>query len=131
MYLAGAIDGATEDGAKSWRDTAAVSLSHSNIGSFSPAHAFTLPPKVLEDERACSQIIYVNMGAILSATAVLADLSKPTFGTPLEMTAAHERGIPVFAFGGARNSIYRHAFQSWNEDIQGAVGALLNWWDLG
>lgn len=122
-YLAGAIDHVTEDDAVGWRETAAHRLKLGGIGSFSPVHAFVLPP--LPGVELSEAVRAINDRAIQESDVVLANLEGRSFGTPIECELAFNKRIPVYAFGISDGSIYRHLFAGVGRDLSETLNLLL------
>lgn len=131
IYLAGAIDGVTADEARDWREAAASAISSWGFAVYTPAHAFITPEQAGADPWTAKSVITVNDLALRLSDAVLANLgSARMFGTPVECSDALRLGIPVFVFGGAELSLYRHRFKQqgcWEADIGDAMPYLRRW----
>lgn len=95
VYLAGAIQGCTNSEAKDWRADAASLLSWAEV----------VDP-MTRDYRGAEignhrEIVEADLEAIRSCAAVLAMCERPSWGTAMEIRAAHSMGIMVVAVASA------------------------------
>lgn len=114
VYLAGGIDAITPDAARSWREEVIGDerggLTFMGFSAFSPAHAFKVNNLT---EEIAEAVVEVNELALRKSTAVVANLTGQTFGTPVECEIARGLAIPVFCFGGSERSVYRWRYNCW------------------
>jgi nucleoside 2-deoxyribosyltransferase len=90
-YLCGSINGCNDSEAKDWRVSAA-----SLLGDVIDPMRNDYRGKEKGNE---SLIIAQDIKDIVSCQQVLANVSRPSWGTAMEIFFAHSIGIPVFAFG--------------------------------
>lgn len=125
IYLAGAIDHVTGDDAISWRERCTAALTQRGIGTYSPASAFRVPAEAGPGVH--SRVIDINLQALRLSTAVLANLSHRSFGTPVEVwLALTQLRIPVYAWGLSDRSLYHGFTRCWPGEAE-AMAALLLW----
>lgn len=129
IYLAGPCDFVSVRQSHLWREEIQPSLEILGLSSFSPAHAFVA--RNIADagaQKTALAIIKVNQCALDSSDAVLANVAGPSFGTSVECMDALAKDIPVFAFGGARDSVYKHLdFRIWARTYGEAMHYLGEW----
>lgn len=93
VYLAGAINGRSDEDCKDWRDYSSRCLSKAGIESFDP---------MVRDYRGreleagiAAKIVEQDKKDIDEATHLLVYYDKPSVGTSMEVLYANERGKPV------------------------------------
>lgn len=95
VYLAGPINGCTDEECKAWRAKARIMLE--------PTHAVIDPMdfdcRGMESEMA-SEIIKHDLQMLDEADLVLANAEKPSWGTAMELVYARQSGKPAIAFVG-------------------------------
>lgn len=132
IYLAGPIDGVTQESARGWREEAAKQIGVYGFATYSPPHAFNTPDQARETPGTAQSILTVHTIAIQHCDAVLAWVGGVNvFGTAIECSQALGLGIPCFIFGGAPQSLYRHGFISaggcWADNLDEAMIHLDEW----
>lgn len=123
-YLAGPIDLVDRDSAQGWRTKAAQQLANHGIGVFSPAHAFELPLERTTRSMARA-VLEINHAAMGACGAILANLSGPGYGTPIELDfMSRQAGKPSACFNGKLESLY---VQTWPhyDSMHEAITALV------
>jgi nucleoside 2-deoxyribosyltransferase len=94
VYLAGPIFGCTDDECRAWREQAKYFLG----GAIK-----TLDPMRRDyrgrEAASAAEIVHGDLADIEQCDVVLANVSKPTWGTGMEIAHAHMLGKPAFAFG--------------------------------
>jgi nucleoside 2-deoxyribosyltransferase len=89
VYLAGPINGRTDDEAHGWRDEFMEKL---------PQYEY-LDPMVRDyrgrEDVAYAEIVELDKADILTADAIVAYCWQPSWGTAMELLFAWENGIPV------------------------------------
>lgn len=87
VYLAGPINGCTDEECKDWREAAKRILPD------------TLDPMTRDyrgrEDECFAEIVELDKEDILQAGLVLVNYDKPSVGTSMEILYAWERGIPV------------------------------------
>jgi hypothetical protein len=123
IYLAGAIDAVPGDEAHGWRDQAEADCLARGWATFNPARAFSIEPN--EPSKEISDAIHaVNSLAICHSTAIWANLSGRSFGTPLEVESGRMLGKIVVCYGGSPASIYQHKYDGWFIEYKSALETL-------
>lgn len=95
VYLAGPINGCTDEECKAWRAKARIMLE--------PTHAVIDPMdfdcRGMESEMA-GEIIKHDLQMLDEADLVLANAEKPSWGTAMELVYARQGGKPAVVFVG-------------------------------
>ena len=129
IYLAGAIDGVSKDDARDWREVATSELNRAGLGTYDPAAAFSLPLNYAKDGNfaGCARLIDINTTAVRFSMAVLANLTKPSYGTSVETwLALTDFKIPVFSWGLYEQSVYSDLLRV-SSSYHDAVSNLIEW----
>lgn len=100
VYLAGAINGCTDEEATGWRDEATAFLAPRGWTVLSP---MARDYRGRETEHA-AEIVAGDKADIFRATYVLVNASRASWGTAMEVKHAHDINRCVVAFGTARPS---------------------------
>lgn len=93
VYLAGPINGCTDEEANGWRTAAKAELVGWTV--FDP---MTRDYRGKEAESA-EEIVDGDLADIADATHVLVNATRPTWGTAMELVYAREMGRRIVAFG--------------------------------
>jgi nucleoside 2-deoxyribosyltransferase len=123
VYLAGPIDLVDRAEAQGWREKAAKKLKKKGFGVFSPAHAFEVDPDALTRDSAQS-ILAINSHAMQHCDAILANLTGPGYGTPIEFDAMIALGKIAASFNGNTNSLYVKVWPHY-DSMDEAIDALV------
>lgn len=128
VYLAGPVDMVDGDVARGWRDVATQELmeARTDVAVFSPPRAITLGSNAAASVAVAETIIQINQVALARADFVIANLTGPSFGTPIECIDA---ACPVVGFGDLNRmwgSIYQHCFADLAHDLEQAVRKTLS-----
>lgn len=105
IYLAGPIDLVDQETSRNWRIEAARILQKEGFGVFTPAHAFELPAGRIATDVAES-VLEINDAALRACGAILANMSGPGYGTPIEFHVALAAGKIGACFNGNTESFY-------------------------
>jgi len=93
IYLAGPIFQQSDSGCRGWRDEARQRLTWATV----------LDPMDRDyrgaEQQNSKQIVNGDLADIRSADALLANVSRPSWGTAMEIYYAHTIGVPVVGFG--------------------------------
>jgi nucleoside 2-deoxyribosyltransferase len=96
IYLAGPINACTDDECHGWREQAKQLLG---------AAIETLDPMRRDyrgkESESVTEIVRGDLQDIESCDALLVNVSRPSWGTAMEVAIASRGGKPVFAFGSA------------------------------
>lgn len=124
VYLAGPIDLVAPGEARDWRVVAAEKLNLHGFGTFSPAHAFTVPPHPPAD--LAITVLGINKAALDLCDAILANLAGPGYGTPIEFVdfMTHRNGRPAASFNGDPKSLYVKTWPNF-QSMDAAIAALV------
>jgi nucleoside 2-deoxyribosyltransferase len=99
VYLAGPINGCTDEEATGWRTEATARLS----GAWSVLDPMTRDYRGHEAE-SVDAIVVGDLRDIAAADALLVNATRPSWGTAMELVYAHQQGKRIVAFGAARPS---------------------------
>lgn len=137
VYLAGPIDGIEPAQAMAWRNAVAdLLLEEHGIGSYSPAHAFVLPPvnsvhpgspQATISADNCSKVVAANRSTLRLCDGMFVNLSGPgrAFGTIREIEYARICPLPVVIWG---PDALRHSIEAFDcavvSDMEEAVGVM-------
>lgn len=111
-----------EPEAAGWRETATTQLHHVGFSVFNPATAFSLENP---DKHVSKCVLEINGWALDSCDAVLANLSGPSIGTPIEVDrVVHSDAKVVACFGGDDRSLYVKTWPHYATMTE-AIGALM------
>ncbi len=94
VYLAGPIFGCDDAECRQWRDQA----KHLLGGSIKTLNPMRRDYRGREDD-AAGEIVRGDLADIKECDVVLANVSRPSWGTAMEIAIASRAGKPVFAFG--------------------------------
>lgn len=87
VYLSGPIDGATDNEIFGWRREATAALNNAGIETLDPTRSFHLYRG--KEEESYAKIVASDLDDIGRSDYVLAMARKPSFGTAMEIRAAH------------------------------------------
>jgi nucleoside 2-deoxyribosyltransferase len=96
VYLAGPINGCSDEEAKGWREAAKAALGH-------PKSFFCIDPMVrdfrMAEEEHAGDIVESDLADIRAAHVILVNASRPSWGTAMEVVYARQAGKWIVAFG--------------------------------
>lgn len=117
-YLAGPIDHVTQEEARAWREKAAAALAQMGVGTYSPAHAFTVDPTRPGLVLAARAFQVVNDVAIGISSLVLVAVPPETVtanGTLKEVRLAQvvDKVLIFFPLDLGENTVSRSGMAAW------------------
>lgn len=126
VYLAGPMDGRTDDECRIWRRVAAAMLQP--LESLDPVRRDYRYTEV--DRALAAKIVDDDKADILASAAVLVHYDRPSVGTSMEIMFAFQHDVPVYLLnvsGTARISpwLIHHARGRVFYDMPGACAAIL------
>lgn len=127
VYLAGPIFGCDDAECRGWRDTA----KHLMGGAIRTLDPMRRDCRGVESD-AASDIVECDLKDIRLCDVVLANASRPSWGTAMEIAIASRAGKPVIAFGATPpiSPWLKHHCEAMHSDLDAACAAILEYEDL-